>query len=150
MDSFTFQEDLPTYSVTASTFPEGILAAHQKLQEQLPPNDRRNYFGISWQQEDGTIIYKAAAEKMESDGDAISHLDTFVIKNGPYNSFYISDYMSNPESISQAFKLLLEQHEVDPKGYCLEWYVNEKDVKCMVPLGEDYKGFTGLNREYNN
>lgn len=147
MDSFTFQEDMKTYCVTASSFPEGIQAAHEQLHALLPQNERRNYFGVSWQKEDGSIIYKAAAEVMESDRHALSHLETFTIKNGPYNSFYIKDYLENLDSIKKAFDLLLEQHEVDPDGYCLEWYVNESDVKCMVPLGKEYRPFTGLNKE---
>ena len=146
MDSFTFQEDVKTYCVTANSFPEGIQAAHDALHVLLPQNERRNFYGISWQTEDGTIIYKAAAEIMEKDEDQLSELETFTIKNGPYNSFFIANYAENLDGIKRAFDLLLEQHEVDPDGYCLEWYIGP-DVKCMVPLGEKYRGFTGLNKE---
>ena len=145
MENYTFQKDVATYCVTAENFPDGIAAAHQQLQDLLPRNDRRNYFGISYPDKNGLIIYKAAAEIME--GESMPGLETFVIKNGPYNSFYITDYAQNPDSISQAFELLLKQHEVDPHGYCLELYINEHDVKCLVPLGKEYRPFTGLNRE---
>lgn len=145
MDNYNFTKDVPTYCVTAESFPEGIAAAHAQLQELLPKNDRRDFFGVSWQDENGITIYKAAAEIME--GESMPGMETFVIKNGPYNAFYIYDYAENPDSISKAFELLLKEHEVDPDGYCLEWYINENDVKCMVPLGKDYGKFTGLNRE---
>ena len=145
MDSYTFQEDLKTYCVTAFSFPEGIAEAHQQLQQLLPLNERRNFFGISWPDENGIIIYKAAAEIME--GENLPGLETFIIKNGPYNSFYINEYKKHPDSIGQAFELLLKQHEVDPHGYCLEWYINDQDVKCMVPLGKEYRKFTGANKE---
>jgi hypothetical protein len=145
MDNYTFQKDVPTYCVTAESFPEGIAAAHQQLQLLLTRNDRRDYFGISWPDENGIIIYKAAAEIMK--GESLPGLETFVIENGPYNAFYIYDYAKNPDSIGEAFALLLKQHEVDPHGYCLEWYINAHDVKCLVPLGKEYREFTGLNRE---
>jgi len=145
MDNYTFQKDVPTYCVTAESFPEGIAAAHHKLQGALPHNDRRDYFGISWRDKTGKIVYKAAAQIME--GESMPDLETFVIKNGPYNAFYIYDYRKNPDSIGDAFELLLKQHEVDPNGYCLEWYINENDVKCMVPMGKEYREFTGLNKE---
>lgn len=145
MENYTFQKDVATYCVTAESFPEGIANAHEQLQTLLPKNDRRNFFGISWPDKNGIIIYKAAAEIME--GESMPGLETFVIKNGPYNAFYINDYQKHPESISQAFELLIKQHEVDPNGYCLEWYINEHDVKCMVPLGKEYQEFTGLNKE---
>jgi hypothetical protein len=143
MDNYNFQKDVVTFCVTAASFPEGITEAHQQLQALLPINDRRDYFGVSYPDQNGIMIYKAAAEIME--GESMPGLETFVIKNGPYNAFYIYDYAKNPDSISQAFELLLKQHEVDPNGYCLEWYVNSNDVKCMVPLGKEYKEFTGLN-----
>jgi hypothetical protein len=145
MDNYTFQKDVFTYCVTAESFPDGIAAAHQQLQDLLPKNDRRDYFGISFPDKNGLMIYKAAGEIMEV--ETLPGLETFVIKNGPYNAFYIYDYAQNPDSISQAFELLLKQHEVDPNGYCLEWYINENDVKCMVPLGKEYREFTGLNKE---
>lgn len=146
MESFTFQHDVKTYCVTATSFPEGIQAAHEQLHALLPQNDRRNYYGVSWQAENGSIIYKAAADIMETDGPELANLETFTIKNGPYNSFFIANYAENLDGIKRAFDLLLEQHEVDPNGYCLEWYM-DRDVKCMVPLGKEYKPFTGLNKE---
>ena len=145
MENYTFQKDVHTFCVTADHFPQGIAQAHQQLQSLLPKNDRRNYFGISYPDKNGLMIYKAAAEILE--GESMPGLETFVIKNGPYNTFYINDYSLHPESIGQAFELLNKQHEVDPHGYCLEWYINEHDVKCMVPLGKEYGKFTGLNRE---
>lgn len=145
MDNYTFQNDMPTYCVTAASFPDGIADAHKQLQALLPRNDRRNYFGISYKDKGGIMIYKAAAEIMKD--ESMPDLETFVIKNGPYNSFYIYDYAENPDSITQAFSLLMSQHEVDPHGYCLEWYINENDVKCLVPLGKEYREFTGMNRE---
>lgn len=146
MDSFTFQQDVPVVCVTATSFPDGIKNAFDTLSAALPQNERRIFYGISYKI-DGQIVYKAAAEIMSE--DTIDGMETFIIKNGPYNSFFIANFMENPDSIRKAFELLLEQHEVDPDGYCLEWYVNEHDVKCMVPLGKNYQEFTGLNREYN-
>ncbi len=145
MDNYNFTKDVATYCVTAESFPDGIADAHAQLQALLPKNDRRDFFGISWQDQNGITIYKAAGEIME--GESLPGMETFVIKNGPYNAFYIYNYAENPDSISQAFELLLKEHEVDPDGYCLEWYINENDVKCMVPLGKEYRDFTGLNKE---
>ena len=147
MDSFTFQDDVRTISVNAENFPADICDAHAKLHSLLPANDRRRYFGVSWPGKDGKITYKAIAEEMEPEEAEMLGLETFTIKNGPYNSFYIKDFRDDPHSIQRAFELLTGQHEVDPDGYCLEWYINDKDVKCMVPLGKKYAPYTGLNEE---
>jgi hypothetical protein len=40
-------------------------------------------------------------------------------------------------AIDRAFKELLEQPNLDPQGYCVEWYSsNEESVKCMIRLDE--------------
>jgi hypothetical protein len=131
--------------VTAETFPEGIAAAHEELQALLPKNDRRDYFGISWPDANGIIIYKAAAEIMS--GENSPGLDTFIIKNGFYHSCYIYNYAQHTNSISKAFELLLKQYKIDPHCYCFEWYFNANDIKCIVLLGKEYQNFAGLNRE---
>lgn len=149
MDSFTFQKDVPVVCLNATSFPDGIAATHDALRAKLPANEHRHFYGISWPDENGKIIYKAAATIEEGDGNALDNLERFTIRNGPYNSFYLSDFRDHPDSIRKAFELLLEQHEVAPDGYCLEWYINDRDVKCLVPLGKEYQPFTGLNKEYN-
>jgi len=134
MDNFTIDKPIKTICVTADSFPDGIEEAHMKLHATLTDKDRRQFFGISWPGPDGEIIYKAAASEMEAGEAEKSGAETYTIKAGPYNSFYITDYRENPDSISRAFDLLTAQHEVDPEGFCLEWYINGKDVKCLVPL----------------
>lgn len=147
MDSFILGEDIKVMCVTATAFPDGIERAHIQLHAMLTEKERRRFFGISRPNENGEIIYKAAADEMEPGEAEKLGLETYTIKKGPYNSFYIKDFMHDPDSIKRAFKLLISQHEVDPDGYCLEWYIGDNDVKCMVPLGPDYQPYTGLNKE---
>jgi len=144
MDSFTFQEDTPVFCVTALNGRQGAADAMATLKSLLPHDSRRHAYGLYWPGKDGGT-YKAAMSKLEGD-PAIESGEVFTIKNGPYNSFYITDYRSQPGAVDRAFEILRGQHEVDPEGYCLEWYVNEHDVKCLVPLGKHYQSFTGLNR----
>jgi len=145
MDKFSLSEDIKVMCITANHFPEGIEEAHQQLKSQFPKNDNRRYFGVSKPNRIGEIIYKAAAEEIEI-GEAETYgLESFRIKKGHYNSFYLKDYRENPNSIRDSFQLLLGQAEIDPEGYCIEWYIGENDVKCMVPIDEDELHFTGVN-----
>ena len=139
MDSFILGEDIKVMYVTASNFPTDIKSAHEHLHTLLPNVERRRIFGISAPNEEGQIIYKAAAEEMFPGESQNLGLPTFIISHGAYMSFFITDYRNDIDSISRAFKLLLSQQEADPNGYCLEWYIGESDVKCLVPSGpEDY------------
>lgn len=137
MEKYHLPDDITAMYITASSFPDGVLAAHQKLHSLVPMSEspERKYFGISFPI-DGTIIYKAAAEEL-MDGEAKQHgLETYLIKKGEYTSLDIHDYMKNLSAIGEAFNELLENPYIDPNGACVEWYISDKDVKCMVRLAD--------------
>jgi hypothetical protein len=133
MEKFTLDKSIKVFCITAKSFPDGVMEAHRKLHELVPLLSQRRYFGIS-RPDKGVIIYKAAAEELE-DGEAEKlGLEPFVIKSGEFISITIPDFAKDMQSIGRAFKELLASPDIDPDGYCLEWYLNEKDVRCMVPL----------------
>ncbi|MCR6640510.1 MAG: transcriptional regulator [Sporocytophaga sp.] len=134
MDKIRFDKDVKVFYVNAKSFPEGIQEAHQKLHSLIPFSKDRKYFGVSRPEQGDGIIYRAAAEELEP-GEAESfRLESLVLKKGDYVSVTIKDYAKDIMSIDRAFKELLALPDLDPQGYCVEWYYNEKDVKCMIRL----------------
>ena len=133
METTMLDKDITVFYVTAGTFPSGIMEAHQKLHALVPFSPGRKYFGIS-RPENGIIVYKAAAEELEAGEGKKLGCENMVLKKGKYISVTIPDYQKNIESIGETFKTLLNQPGIDPKGYCIEWYINPNDVKCMVRL----------------
>jgi hypothetical protein len=134
MEKFNLESDIPVFCVKAVSFPAGIMEAHQKLNALVPMASGRRYFGISRPDRTGVITYKAAAEELLA-GEAKQYkCESFTILKGSYSCTTIKDYLRDPQSISKAFSELLKNPELDPNGYCLEWYLDEKDVKCMVKL----------------
>lgn len=135
METVAFDNDVTVMYVGASSFPDGILAAHQKLHGIVPYSTERKYLGIS-RPENGVINYKAGAEEL-SPGEAEQFkLDTLILKKGNYAYINIHDYMKDIQAIEQAFNELTALPNIDPQGYCVEWYINDKDVKCMIRLVE--------------
>ncbi len=133
METILLDHDIKVFYITAPSFPNGILAAHQKLHSLVPFSTSRNYFGIS-RPEHGVISYKAAAEEL-SPGEAEKlNCDTLTLKKGNYICIVLPDYLKDLSGIDKAFKKLLSHPNLDPEGYCVEWYFNDKDVKCMVRL----------------
>jgi hypothetical protein len=133
MENFDLDYDIKVFCVTASSFPDGIKNAHETLHSLVPFSKDRKYFGLS-RPENGVIIYKAAAEEKEK-GEAESlGCETVVIKSGQYICLTILDFMNNIPAIGRAFQELLTNPNLDPEGYCIEWYLNEKDVKCMIRI----------------
>lgn len=108
------------------------MAAHQKLHTLAPFSQERRYFGISRPEEKGNIVYRAAAEEKTEGEAAKLNCEELVIKKGQYTYMTINDYMNNIQKIGKAFNELTALPDIDPEGYCVEWYLNEKDVRCMV------------------
>lgn len=133
METLFIDKDINVFYVTATSFPEGIMDAHRRLHALIPFSTDRKYFGIS-RPEHGAIVYRAAAEEMEKGEAQKLNCETLVLKKGNYISVTLSNYREDLSSVKRAFDLLLAQPGLDPEGYCVEWYLNQQEVKCMIRL----------------
>lgn len=136
MEKYRMENDITVFYVTATSFPEGVMAAHQKLHTLVPFSRERMYFGLSRPEGDGGISYKAAAQEM-TPGEAAQYVcDTIVLKKGDYQAVELHNYMSDLPAIGLTFQQMIAQPAIDPEGYCVEWYVSEKELKCLVRLAD--------------
>lgn len=136
METIKLDKPVKVFYITASSFPEGIGAAHQRLHELVGESEKRTFYGLSRPENNNGIVYKAAAgEITPGEGSALG-CETMEIAAGNYVSIMLNDYLKDIPAIDAAFKKLLSQPGLDPQGYCVEWYVNERDVRCMVRLGD--------------
>jgi len=136
MEKISISEDIKVFYLPASTFPEGVLKAHQDLHARVPFSKERRYFGLS-RPENGTIAYMAAAEELQPGEAAKYDCDSLVLKKGKYISERVNNYMEDLPRLRSIFASMIEQPGIDPEGYCVEWYLNDKDMVCMVRLAED-------------
>ncbi len=136
METIFQEQDTKVFYVTATYFPDGIQVAHEKLHALVPFSTDRKYFGISRPENNGPIVYRAAAEEIKKGEAEKLNCDTLVLKKGKYISLTIHDYTKDIQSIAKAFQQLLSSPGLDLQGYCVEWYVNNQDVKCMIRLEE--------------
>ncbi|MBI1223839.1 MAG: transcriptional regulator [Bacteroidetes bacterium] len=136
MELTQIPQDIPAMYIEASSFPAGVLAAHQSLHAKIPASDDRGYYGISWM-EDGKIRYLAAAGELSKNESAKYGLPIFTIKKGSYICELVKDFMQDIPAIGRTFEQLLDDPRLDPQGYCLEIYGREsKDVQCLVKLND--------------
>jgi hypothetical protein len=131
METIILQEDIKVFYITAKSFPNDILDAHKELHRIIPFSKERRYFGVS-RPEQGIIVYKAAVEELEEDKEIHYNCQSLVIGKGKYRCITILNFMKDPQSIGKAFEELISYSDLDPFGYCIEWYFNDKDVKCLV------------------
>lgn len=136
MEIEELNKDITLFYVEASSFPEGILAAHEKLHAIVPFSKERNYFGVS-RPEQGVIRYKAAVEDL-SEGEVKKFgCPTLVVKKGKYICETVQDYMKYANAIGYTFQKMLSRPDLDPEGYCVEWYIDNREVKCMIRLNSE-------------
>ncbi len=137
MEIINIDQDIKVFYVTAEVFPDSVPQTYEILNARIAnAKPERKFFGISCPNAKGVIEYKAAAEELEA-GEAEQYgCETFVIKKGPYACITIKNHFEDAASIGNAFQQLLAHPDLDPRGYCLEWYLNytDPDVKCMVGL----------------
>lgn len=134
MQNFIIEKDIPVLYVTASSFPDGILPAFQQLHTIVPDAAKRRAFGISRPEDGNKIIYRAGAEEIvEGEAEKLG-LGRYIVKKGTYISIDIPDFVKDVPAVGKAFEQLLADTRIDPEGECVEWYMTEKDVKCMVRI----------------
>ena len=133
METMNIEKDIKVYFIDAKSFPEGILEAHEKLHSIIPFSKERRYFGISRPEKD-VIVYKVAAEVLETDHEKEINCHSMIIEKGRYRCITISNFMEDNQGIEKAFNQLITFDDINPNGYCIEWYFNDNDVKCMVRL----------------
>jgi hypothetical protein len=139
IENFVLNSDVKVLCVTAKSFPNGIVEAFQTLENLDPSICERPFYGISFQNREGKIIYKAAvAEEFEGEGSRYG-CETFVIGRGEYQTITIYDFMENIDVIPKAFQKLLEDPRLDLNFPCVEWYKSSKEVMCMVRINQSKK-----------
>ena len=134
METYFLKDDIKLICVNAKSFPDGITDAFDRLNQIIGSTDKRKRYGISRGAENGAIIYKAAMEELREDNELQRKMEKFVIRKGEYIGTRIVNYPDHMESIGKTFEKLLTNPRLDPNSYCVEIYLNEKDVRCMVRL----------------
>ena len=129
-------EDIRLFYVKAKSFPGGIDESLKKIHQIAPSSPDRKLFGLS-RPENGNIIYLAAAEEMVPGEGQELRCDSLILKKGAYMSETLKDYMNDTSVIGRTFNELLKSPGLDPEGYCVEWYISDQEMNCMVRLGMD-------------
>jgi hypothetical protein len=139
---FILEKDIEAFVIEASSFPEGVDLAHEKLHNLFINKKDWQFYGISYMLPDGSIRYLAGASPREGVDVKNVSLNTFTIKKGKYNSVLLQNFMSDESIIAPTFQALLKDSELDPNGYCLEIFENKgQDMRCLVKLNDTMELF---------
>lgn len=130
MEIYTQQDDLILFGTQVKTFPVGIMEAFDSLMKVV--GNERAYYGISWFDEDGNIIYYAMAPEMIAGEAKQYHYETLTLLKGNYLTETVEDWRSKTDSIKDVFQRLMADVRPNKKNLCIEWYQSDNKMLCMV------------------
>ena len=134
MQVYNVEKDTKLFCIPATSFPNGVKAAFDKLYEMLAPSNERPFYGISYFDDKGRIVYKAAVEE-SFDGEAERYgCETFVVTKGEYIAKTINDWEKNMHKIGGIFENMLKDPRADTTYPCVELYKNDRELVCMMRI----------------
>lgn len=92
MEYFNLQTDSTVFCVTATSFPDGVLKAHQDLYSFVTYDSNRMYFGVSYRNQNGIITYKAVATKLFPNEANTPKMENVILKKGKYYCKRINNF----------------------------------------------------------
>lgn len=134
MEMTTLKDDVKLGMVRAGSFPMGVMAAHNQLHEKVAGDNGRGFYGISWPDKQGNIMYWAAAEELQPGEFAGKDLEPFTLVKGNYLYIDVKNYMKDKLAIGNAFQIILKDHRIAHDGCCVEQYFSDTDCRCMVRI----------------
>ena len=134
MEKYEQKEDVSLICLRATSFPEGIMDAFNKLQDSLPNCSERTWYGISKPNEQGEIIYRAAVTALADLEAQETGFESFTVTRGIYLTEEIKNWRENMQMIGETFNKLLQDPQLDMASSCIERYTAEDAILCMVKL----------------
>lgn len=123
MGNYHLKENIKVYCISAVSFPDGAVTAHQKLHVMLPYTTERKYFGLSKPAGQGLNIYKAAVVELAKGELSGKDLEEMIIRKGNYKYIVMKQFRKNILAIDEAFQqlqqcLILTSRDTARNGMC--------------------------------
>jgi predicted transcriptional regulator YdeE len=131
MEKYSLQNDLEVFGKQVTTFPNGIGEAFNEL-VQILGGFSRSYYGISYMDGHGKMVYYATAEEKQP-GEAEKHsCESLTIEKGEYLAITVTDWRRKTDTIKDVFHVIIEDARADKTKPATEWYKNDREMMCMV------------------
>lgn len=130
MEIIPLKKDIKVFYSDVPGFPNGIKEAFDELYQK---GGGRDYYGISYMDEQGKVIYKAAAaEQYDGEGKELGFEKAMSIQKGDYLTLTYRNWMQAPHKIKDYFEQLMQDPRFDDTHPCVEWYKSDDEVWIMV------------------
>ena len=136
METYKIKNDLKVFGKEVTTFPLGVKEAFSALLEMLHDGFKRSYYGLSYTDEKGKIIYMATAEEKHQGEAEKYNCERYVIEKGEYLAVAIDNWLKKIDCIKDVFHDMMEDNRADKSKPVVEWYKTETEMFCLVKVKE--------------
>lgn len=133
MEIYNIPHNITVFGNPVESFPNGIGEAFDKLISELPANDKRQYYGISWCAGNDVTYVAAAEEKTQGEANKYGY-ETFTIEKGNYLSIVVPDWQAKTATIKKVFEEIMQDERADIKTPAIEIYKDDKEMVCLIAL----------------
>ena len=131
METLNLKNDLNVFGFQVKTFPEGVKDAFDTLVEMVPDGLDRSYYGISFMEGDQVLYFATAVEQYAGEAERYN-CTRYLIERGEYMTETIHDWLHKTHTIKDVFGELMKDDCPSAKRPCIEWYMNDDEMICMV------------------
>lgn len=132
MEKIILDHDINVFGMQVTTFPMGVAEAFDKLVKMLSGGFDRSFYGISFMEPGGKMVYIAAAEEREQGEAEKYHCEKYIVEKGVYTAEKITGWRQQIHCIKDAFHRLVQEKNMDMEKPAVEWYKSEEEMFCMV------------------
>ncbi len=133
MEKHSIKNEIKTFGFQVKKFPKRVNEAFDELTEKTGDSaGKRNYYGVSYMNNNEKIIYKALAEEKSSDESKKYNYEPFIIEGGEYLAETLKDWKKQTDCIKDIFQEMMHDDRVDTSKPCVEWYKDDNEMLCMM------------------
>jgi len=132
MEIYNVVNDIKVFGFQVKSSPREIGEAFESLIKMVPGGFERPYYGISYMDKDGQMIYNATTlEKYEGEAGKYN-CKRYTIDKGEYVAITVHDWRKKTDCIKDVFHEIMQHSRVDKTKPAVEWYKNDDEMMCMV------------------
>ena len=134
METYDLKKDLKVFGKEVKTFPLGVKEAFSALLDMIPEGFKRSYFGLSYMDDKGKIVYIATAEEKDEEEAEKYNCERYTVEKGEYLAVTFDDWLKKINCIKDVFHEMMEDDRADKTRPVVEWYKTETEMLCLVKM----------------
>jgi len=134
METYDLKKDLKVFGKEVKTFPQAVKEAFSSLLNMIPDGFKRSYYGLSYMDDKGKMVYIATAEEKDEGEAEKYNCERYTVEKGEYLAVTLDDWLKKVDCIKDIFHEMMEDDRADITRPVVEWYKTETEMLCLVRM----------------